>query len=349
MDDIVIKLLSRLRLCISTSECQEHFDAAINHSFSDLTPLDKFKGITPLRKLLMIENAISLLQDYCEQHQHNHNFTIQMFPVVFKTLKSLIAVNNVNISNTTSPSKVTIQPVNKTAPNGPIDKKTQKKKKQPRVSRVKVAKPDTAVLPSLYVKIKEDVVAGRAQQKHKHMTCNLQNCNFCLVMLQTVHLSACKAVHPKQKPCVPEGWYPHVGIGLWTRLRKYHDQRLPCKIKAVEPKEYELHSVKAYFKEDYSMINGFSGRNPDDDEADAQFSELNFEVDSELSQFSVASDATNSSVSTNTSLETMTSAVQSMLRDRSPLRDFNMHSPVRRRSDVIDNVRSERSKRPKHV
>jgi len=341
MDEVVTKLLSRIRLCISTSECQQHFDAAINHSFSDLSPIEKFKGITPMRKLLIIENAISLLQEFCEQHKHDHDYSIHMLPVVFKTLKSLIANSNVidNSKLISSPSKVTNQThANKPVPKpGDVDvKESTKKKKLSRVNRVQVEKPNSADLPGLYVKIKNDVIAGRAQQKQKHVTCSLKDCKFCLVMFQTVHLSACKAVHPKQKPCVPEGWYPHVGIGLWTRLKKYHDHRLPCKIKAVEPKPYEIYSTKLFFQDDLTAING-QGSNPDDEEADRMYSEIDWE--SEVSQSSVASQA---------SVTTLASSLRSMLRDHSPLASPKEHSMSRRKTQVIEDS-SSGSKRPKRM
>lgn len=237
MEDTINTLLRKCRNEILNKQCLLKFDEALNHGLNSLTSTEKFKGISYERKLLVLENAIRLLAESCEEGNHSHSFHFNMTKHLFKALRNLVAGPTNDSPSSSKNGKSQKLPTN-------LKEEQPKAKSPPRVSRVKATKPNEDAKTHMYDEINVHIRTGRTQALNQHVRCTRDNCKFCFDMFSTLHLTSCKAVHPKKKPCIPDGWYPHIGVGLWNRLKKYHDSNKVFKLKPIAIRDFELPSVR---------------------------------------------------------------------------------------------------------
>lgn len=193
--------------------CQKLFDEAVIHGLSaQRTKKTLFSDITITNKLFVLENAINVVQDSCDLGTCGHtNLRVLSVPILFKYLRRLTQADN--SKSEPKPIQGSIQP--KTTPVNPGVSKVSKPIQTPLVVKL----PEGKDADLIYDQVHEKLIGGRPFQRCKFVTCMTVGCKFCRDLFSNVTLTPCQG----HKPCVPGGWYPHIGASLWKQLVRKHD------------------------------------------------------------------------------------------------------------------------------
>lgn len=71
---------------------------------------------------------------------------------------------------------------------------------------------------------------------HPHIKCETRNCPFCVKLFRTINLTKCAG----HKACSTSGFYPHIGVALWSMLKKDHHAGSVPRLRERLPREHEL-------------------------------------------------------------------------------------------------------------
>lgn len=237
MEDTIQTLLVKTRNALPTT-CRETFDQALKLGFTNLTAVDLFKSPTLAKKLSVFEEALNTTSRTCTELGHTHiDILLFAVPFLFRALRH--ATQPLMLSNSTKSS--TPPPIQKENKRNLDKNKAEKSNQVSEPKRIEaMPKPAGADLDAVYQSITEVVDRGIRTKFHKSLDCRSKTCLFCKNMYSYVNITACNSMHSNTKPCVPTGWYPHIGIGLWKCIKAAHDKGKPFRAEMKPPKPQEL-------------------------------------------------------------------------------------------------------------
>lgn len=106
----------------------------------------------------------------------------------------------------------------------PTSKANPRPLKVPDISADKVA-----IIQQSLIKRVKDGAHPYDVRANRYVKCANKDCVFCNTMYHNLELTACAMFgHP---PCIPEGYFPHVGISMWKTLRRQHDDGQTFKVR----------------------------------------------------------------------------------------------------------------------
>jgi len=134
------------------------------------------------------------------------------------------------------------------------DTNHQSRAKQPKMSRVAELTPTTTKRIYPFDKIPSAEVYEELAQHFKnskipysvgaqsYITCRKRGCKFCKDMFYHTHITRCDIYN--HTPCVPSGFFPHIGMRLWKILKRLHDSGTEYQCPPASSKEirYTLNS-----------------------------------------------------------------------------------------------------------
>lgn len=197
-----------------SKSCQKLFDEAVIHGLSaQRTKKSLFSDITITNKLFVLENAINVVQDACDLGTCGHtNLRVLAVPILFKYLRRLTQADN-NKSES-KPNQGSILPKTAIPANPGVSNKSK-----PVQTPLVVKLPEGKDADIIYDQVRQKLAEGRPFQRCKFVTCMTVGCKFCGDLFSNVTITPCQG----HKPCVPKGWYPHIGSALWKQLARKHD------------------------------------------------------------------------------------------------------------------------------
>jgi len=236
MDDTIQTLLVKTRNVLPTP-CRETFDQALKLGFTNLTAVDLFKSPSLAKKLLVLEEALNTTSRSCIELEHTHiDILLFVVPHLFRALRTV----------TSQPLIPSTSTANKILPNqkelkNDVNLKANRSNPVSEPKKIVVTpKPSGDDLEAVYQSVTKFVDNGFRTKFHKSLDCRIKSCLFCKNMYSYVNLTACNSMHTNTKPCVPTGWYPHVGIGLWKCIKPAHDKGKPYRADVKPVKTQEL-------------------------------------------------------------------------------------------------------------
>lgn len=127
----------------------------------------------------------------------------------------------------------------------------------------------------------EPLYAVKAQS---YVKCTTTNCDFCTMMYNHLDLSACRMFG--HQPCHTTGYFPHVGISMWKKLRKQHDAGQEFKPSpTTKRKEGDLPRLAEKFGEDPRPTTSQLGKRPRIENQDMDVEATNHLSDSTEDEF----------------------------------------------------------------
>lgn len=75
----------------------------------------------------------------------------------------------------------------------------------------------------------------------KYVKCNVQNCKFCVEMYKNLDLTSCARL--RHVDCIPGGFFPHVGVSMWKKVQRQHDNNQAFITKSPKPKSNALRLI----------------------------------------------------------------------------------------------------------
>jgi hypothetical protein len=275
--DNFVKQIRALLDC--NRQCQQKFDEAVKHGLSAQRTKTLFSDLSISTKLSVLENAIDVLQDSCDQREStcNHrNLKVAMFPLLFKILRRL--------STQQHDIKVDVAVPNQGPSTSKVTSKLKKKTPKSTTSAISTEQPvRQKETPPVGLEAEEiyRVILSRLGKKHplsnfKHITCDSLTCSFCKDMFFATHLTKCVG----HKPCVPGGWYPHVGVILWNQLKRYHDngKEYVCNAQLREHCMPSLNCAKSQISRTTSTINEVKAIAIENDQAEASTDSVSMDL-----------------------------------------------------------------------
>lgn len=245
MEDLSVYLYKSIEKIVPKSNRKE-FEDNYKQSLLLLPAIELNRGITLERKLIAMRQA---LMDIDQRNLNNNTHTIIYNPLSAVLFKTLLKV----AKQQPPPLAPKGKPASKSNVSGTTERKATKltSGKEPslpntlkaaNVDNVKNSVPSTlagkrtestanAVRPvklpkgEKLVKVYSDLQTVLCEKKHvfesnPHVTCSDTFCTYCRSMFYNIALTKCVG----HKKCVPSGWFPHIGGGLWRSQKKHHKE-----------------------------------------------------------------------------------------------------------------------------
>lgn len=210
VDDLLVDLYKDLRKSFTSEASKKNFESIYSQTFALQPPTELMKGLTPIRKLSVLKTALQNFNTQYELSDLDNPFIHSMFKFAEKLISK--------IGNNKVPSaiekKIADKPAKNTTPPAaatPSTKAEKLKKKRKLPGATKQEK--------IYAAIKTvSVQKDKPLMRGSHITCSSPECSYCKSLLVNVALTRCT----KHTACTEQGWYPHVGEGLWRKLQRHH-------------------------------------------------------------------------------------------------------------------------------
>lgn len=216
MEETINTLVSKSKSYLPTTECKCKFEDALKHTLISNTATDLFKGLTLERKLRNFENAVHQTVQYCYDKEHDHPpLTSLIFPLLMKAMRH--ALSSTDSQKTQGSSAATKKALSKTSPTTTSKPSQQSARVSERKTFAQLTEDERT---KVYTKLQK--IGPCKTKANKHIKCSIPQCKFCQALYHHVNLTCCDAIHPASKKCISEGWYPHVGVGLWKVLEHHH-------------------------------------------------------------------------------------------------------------------------------